>query len=1408
MQKRAWVGWGLLCFLSAGVQQKAVAEKEPEFVKKGSGLETLVANAEALMKWEARLDAGVSLQASGIAFEGWRILGPLPEKSPLISRLLESVTLQDLSCKHKEGGREYGWEACPEIKDGQVCELAGTRGAGKDSVFLLCRPVMMGPNSNARDWVFDLSLSGGTIQWLPGRNERDSQALFPALSGNIPFNRVTGANQLFAVLKPDAAGRFVCYFSVKPNVQNAGGGAVYSRAMRRRVLFHKTLAAFPEVSEQLKLLWDMEGNIWLTLPEYSRQLNDWVSGQVGGYLESAYRSARAEADVKLRAVLAVTNGVCASAIAPRKVRLTAWLEGFPPAAPAVERQMEWERDAYYRVCAAGEAVQLTARLASMRLAVCDLRDTFGGRYPQAEAALRRIAEEVTRLDAVWEKVLTGHAEALEAVIGARKALDALQPEVLLETPLLAFDKLLIAKGDIGFGSNWDGPNRIGSELCVLSPVRPDGKLTTVHKGMVSDFDVNWDGRRVLFSDRKTLWELDLASTGGVPRRVSSETGDLVHYDGCYLPNGQIVAACNACYQAVPCTGQANVGNLHVMDADGKNERRITYDQDHDWNPTVMQDGRVLYTRWEYADIPHYFSRFLFRMNPDGSGQMEHYGSGSYWPNAMYWPRPIPGDPNALVCIVSGHHGVSRVGELVILDPSKGRREAAGVVQRIPGYGQTVEPVMMDRLMERVWPRFAAPYPLAEPGSNLGAGKYFLACVKRHEFSGWDLCLVDIFDNITPLLTSEFASDGSPWSSAGYMAPVPLRPRPVPPALPSALNPAQPDGVIYLADIYKGEGLRGYPRGSIKALRLGTHHYRYFGNGATYSCSFEGGWDVKRILGTVPVNADGSALFRVPANTPIFIQPLDAEGKAQQQMRSWYTAMPGETASCIGCHEPQNSVPPSQYNRAARDKPSAITPWNGAVRGFSFEHEVQPVLNRRCVGCHNDKPYTAGGRSVKLEDFRDKRLRPHEPELIPGKCGWWGWLGPSNKHLKAQPDCYSPAYMRLQKYVRRAGYEADLHLLSPAEFEADTSVLVQMLKKGHYGVKLAREEWEALYTWIDFNVPYCGTWRESNLPPNEEHVKQRAEYKKLYSGLDDRDEEVRPVPPVEPFQAPPALPPEQGAGAKAEGWPLTAEQAVAVQKAAGDTALELDLGDGVKMAFALVPAGRFVMGREGGAPDERPQSAVEVEKPFYLGRLEVTCAQYARFDPRHENGFIEGRNKDRTTRGTDIGSPSHPVVRVSWKEALAFCQWLSQRSGRTCTLPTEAQWEWACRAGAASDYACGPVPRNGFANIADESIRDWNYGRAQEGYTDGAPYSTPGGRYAPNAWGLFDMHGNVAEWTLSEYRPYPYTGRGGAAAGEAMKVVRGGSWNDTLPYVTSASRWRYPAHQPVYNVGFRVLVSPK
>ena len=777
--------------------------------------------------------------------------------------------------------------------------------------------------------------------------------------------------------------------------------------------------------------------------------------------------------------------------------------------------------------------------------------------------------------------------------------------------------------------------------------------------------------------------------------------------------------------------------MHVMNDDGSNERRITYDQDHNWDPCMLNNGRVVYARWEYTDLPHYFSRLLMSMNPDGTDQKEYYGSSSYWPNAMYWAKPIPGDPSKVVCVVSGHHGVSRMGELLIFDPAKGRHEADGVVQRIPGWGQKVEPVILDRLVVNSWPRFITPYPLSEPGTHKGAGKYFLATVKMTPSSPWGLYLVDVFDNMIPI------------AMGNYSMATPFRARPVPPVIPERVDLARKDATVMIVDIYEGGGLKGYPKGSVKELRVASHHFRYPGGGGSPSRSaYEGGWDPKIILGTVPVNEDGSAMFNVPANTPIFVQPLDEEGKSLQVMRSWFTAMPGETLSCIGCHESQNSAPPTRPSMAARKAPSVIKEWYGPERGYSYNVEVQPVLDRRCVGCHNGEKRD-DGRSIP--DLRAQRLH----EGFNGK--------------------YSPSYMAIQAYVRRAGFESDYHLPNPAEYQADTSALVQMLKKGHHNVKLTREEWERLYTWIDFNVPYASNWKESHYPPQPEQIERRAKYLKLYAGIDDAMETPVVLPDIPKFE-PPAQAPARPKPAELAGWPIDEKAAAELQKTAGLPDMELDLGEGIKVKMVPVPAGKFVMGSQSGFVDESKERVVAIEKAFYMAQFEITNEQFQRFMPDHDSRYIDGRGKDRTTRGRAINGPTYPAVRMTWQQADAFCKWLSDKTGRRCSLPTEEQWEYACRAGRA-----GPL-----VNAKKQST------------------SVPGGKSKPNAWRVYDMEENVAEWTSSRYEPYDAAVYQHPGQVKVSMTVRGPTWDDRLTLAPTTRRWRYPAWQPVYNVGFRVV----
>ena len=217
----------------------------------------------------------------------------------------------------------------------------------------------------------------------------------------------------------------------------------------------------------------------------------------------------------------------------------------------------------------------------------------------------------------------------------------------------------------------------------------------------------------------------------------------------------------------------------------------------------------------------------------------------------------------------------------------------------------------------------------------------------------------------------------------------------------------------------------------------------------------------------------------------------------------------------------------------------------------------------------------------------------------------------------------------------------------------------------------------------------------------------------------------------------------------------------------------------------------------------------------MGRFEVTNAQFARFDPAHDSAYISVYNKDQANRGLPVNRPAQPVVRVSWQRAMDFCRWLSQKTGRKFTLPSEAQWEYACRAGTDTPLYYGDCATDfgKLANLADEQLlslcrRDSpKWIPAVATVNDGAVVTANVGRYAANAWGLYDMAGNAAEWTRSAYRPYPYNPADGrddpAAAG--TKVVRGGSFYDRPERARSGFRLHYPAWQQVYNVGFRVMM---
>jgi formylglycine-generating enzyme required for sulfatase activity len=1034
-------------------------------------------------------------------------------------------------------------------------------------------------------------------------------------------------------------------------------------------------------------------------------------------------------------------------------------------------------------------------------AIKDLTATYKDRYPKG-------AEYAKRLETI--KTMPVGAEQTKALI-------ALQTEALLANPLLDFEKLLLIRrkaSNLGMPRNWQSNSSLrktgyDNDIAVLSPVTPQGKLTTLFKPTkdeyVGEVDLHFNADKMLFSmpseGGRGAWQIhEIKADGTALRQVSPTRKNESYtnnYDACYLPCGDILYTSTAPHVAVPCVrGNSPAAMLFRMKADGTEIRQLCFDQEHSWHPAVRQDGTILYSRWEYADLPHSNSRMMFTMNPDGTNQRAYYGSGSFWPNSTFYSRPIPGHSTMFVGVIGGHHAPARVGELIVFDPARGTQEAEGAIQRIPGYGLKVEAIIKDGLTGGSWPKFLTPYPLSD--------KYFIVSMQPTGRSAWGIYLVDTFDNM--LLIKE-------QPGFAMLEPVPFRKTTTPRIVPDRIDTNRKDAIVMISNVYYGPGLAGVPKGEVKKLRLYTYTFGYGGVGGLYgSIGMDGPWDMRRTLGTVPVEADGSASFIVPANTPIAIQPLDSEGKSLQLMRSWLTAMPGETLSCLGCHEDAKDAPPAGIPTAARKAPVKITPWYGPARNYEFTREVQPVLDKFCVGCHNGQKRDDG---KMLPDLRGTEMLKGWTTKMAGNTG------------KGTGGKFSVAYGTLHRYVRRPGIESPMPMMTPLEFHADTTELVQMLIKGHNNVKLDAEAWDRLITWIDFNAPYHGRWSTivgKKAADSKEAL--RSMTRKLYANVDE-NHEFLPVLPARKIKAIIPEPLKPATPMTLAGWPLKDAAALVKDR----KPISIELGKDVTMELVYVPAGKFVIGAANGYADEAPQAAATIAKGFWMGKLEVTNAQFRTFDAKHDSREEDRHGYQFGIPGYNVNAGDLPAVRLSWRQAVEFCKWLSAKSGKKVALPTEAQWEWACRSGSDTEMSFGKLGTDfsKHGNLGDITLAafsgnpyqiDWKRAHyknptnifdnwiPQDGrFNDGGFVSETAGKYAPNAWGLHDMHGNVAEWTRSLYKPYPYAetdGRNDLTA-EGKRVIRGGSWYDRPKRCTSSYRFGYRDYQKVFNVGFRVII---
>ncbi|MCX6912015.1 MAG: discoidin domain-containing protein [Verrucomicrobia bacterium] len=719
------------------------------------------------------------------------------------------------------------------------------------------------------------------------------------------------------------------------------------------------------------------------------------------------------------------------------------------------------------------------------------------KYPIALAVERglKLAESQRRLGAK----VNSHIATLHQVTGELQGLPTDAPdaarrslyfrtrwairEMALANPLLGFDTLLFVKraptmfphmSDQFYGW-WSRP---GGGVCVLSGFKsgePQVRCLTSDMpiGNFMGPDLSFDGKKLLFAactfHPELADERNKADKSRVPEDAfyhifqmnidGSGRRQLTHgkyddFDPRYLPGGDIVFLSTRKGTAVQCSqwfsdatrtadrpdsyvrcGGDNyrpvpVFTLHAMDAAGTNLRPLSAFENFEWAPSVADDGRILYTRWDYIDRfnGHFFS--LWSANQDGTNPQLVYGNYTVKPQVKLEARSIPGS-SKLVFTASAHHSICG-GTLCLLDRNRGTEGDAPLTRLTPEVPFPETEANGDHY-------YANPWPLSEEYFLVGWADQKLpphcrVTDQRNPPNAMGLYLLDAFGNQELICRDPEIS---------CVSPIPIAPRPQPPTQPAvaALNNAQ-EGRLFVQDVYIG--LDGVPRGSVKQLRLVAVVPKVQPQMNTPVLGISAEDPGKFVLGTVPVEPDGSAYFRVPSGLPLFFQALDASGAAVQTMRTLTYAMPGQTLACVGCHEHRDSTPPAgKPALAVLRQPSKPTPGPAGSWPLRFDQLVQPVLDRHCLECHR-----ADGKDAEAAKLNLAPTNAYQALLAFG-----------NADLKAQ------------------AFERDRSV--PNQAVAASSKLWKLLTQpdGHQKVKLDADSLSRLATWMDTYAHRLGSFSE-------------------------------------------------------------------------------------------------------------------------------------------------------------------------------------------------------------------------------------------------------------------------------------------------------------------------------------------
>jgi hypothetical protein len=541
--------------------------------------------------------------------------------------------------------------------------------------------------------------------------------------------------------------------------------------------------------------------------------------------------------------------------------------------------------------------------------------------------------------------------------------------------------------------------------------------------------LSFDAKKILFAWRncktgEPFHVYEIGSDGKGLRQITSGRFHDIH--PFYLPDGKIgfvtsrVEAFTMCQPGAACA-------LYVMDADGKNMQRIHFGTLADHSPHVLDDGSILFTRWEYQDKNLTYSQSLWTINPDGTRLRLFYGNTIYEPAVTWQAKGIPG-ASTVLCTLAPHHG-NPIGAIGIIDRSKGLENPLAIKNITPdvpyrpdlnraGYG------------DRQYPRsYRDPHPIAADlylASHQAAGRFGIFAL---DDKGAKALLVQD-DKLSCFNALPLAARKAPLSK---------------PMLPPSDDKF---GTFIITNVY--EGLTGVKPGQVKAIRVMRVYPK--------PCNMRGrrAYDMdplqsratyysKQCVGTIPVDAAGTVSFKAPAQVELYFQALDASGKELQRMGTITQIMPGETQSCIGCHESAFMAPPSgaAFSKLLRRKPLGITPPPWGDGPVDFVSQVQPVFDKYCIKCHSGADPKKG---LDLSGDKTRYFNMAYDSLLDRKMVQYHWL------LKAP--------------VRN---------WAPLTTGSRVSKLMKYIEQPHEKVVVDDESRRRIYTWIDANVPYYGTY---------------------------------------------------------------------------------------------------------------------------------------------------------------------------------------------------------------------------------------------------------------------------------------------------------------------------------------------